>query len=176
VPRHNGYARFSACGSYRYELGGDLTPTGGLFLTPGIVRLILWIMLNPSKADADKDDNTVATIGRFSEAWGFGRVLVGNLYAYRATDPRDMKRARKAGIDIVGPENDAALREMVERVRACNGCVMGAWGAHADPDRARAVHEIAGEIYCLKTNQDGSPVHPLYQRMDTVPFVWKGMP
>lgn len=173
MARHNGYAVFSKCGTYRYELGGDI---GDPLFKPSVIRLILWLMLNPSKADAMRDDNTVATIARFSEAWGYHRMMVGNLYAFRATDPRDMERARKAGTDIVGPGNDDALRAMIQRVRDTNGRIMVAWGAKAERERARAVHALTGSVWCLKTNDDGSPVHPLYQRMDSQPRIWEGMP
>lgn len=183
MPRRNGYAYFSDCGTYRYELGGDVDPQDALF-RPTDIRMILWLMLNPSKANAIKGDNTVDLIVQFSELWGFNRVMVGNLYAYCATDPKDMEQAHLAGADVVGPDNDAALGGMVDRVRNSNGRIMVAWGAGPKPARMRALHaervatvqRIAGEVLCLKTNQDGSPVHPLYQRLDTRPQIWRGMP
>ena len=181
MPRRNGYARFSACGTYRYELGGDIEPQDALFRATDI-RMILWLMLNPSKANALKGDNTVDATVRFSELWGFNRFMVGNLYGYCATDPKDMEQAHRAGADVVGPDNDAAIGEMVDRVGSLNGRIMVAWGAGPKPARMRDLHaqrvatvlRIAGEVWCLKTNEDGSPVHPLYQRMDTRPRIWRG--
>jgi hypothetical protein len=162
---------------YRYELGGDIGPDEPLLVNAhaALIKLILWIMLNPSDATAAKDDQTVATIVRFSERWGYNRLMVGNLYAYRTKHPKIMWAAQRSGVDVVGPDNDFYIRRMVQQVRASGGRVMGAWGANAKPDRARAVHELAGDIYCLKLNDDGSPIHPLYQPLNTEPFLWQGM-
>ena len=93
-----------------------------------------------------------------------------------ATDPKDMAAAAQLGLDIVGPNNDVLLKRMINQIRASNGLIMVAWGVGADPDRARHVHALAGEVYCLKTNKDGSPVHPLYQPGDLTPQLWTGMP
>lgn len=176
MARHNGIATFSGDGVYRYELGGDIGPEEPLFRTSSyLARMILWIMLNPSKANAQRDDRTLETIVRFSERWQYGQILVGNLSAFIATDPKDVAAAAKRGVDIVGPANDASLKRMINKVRASDGRIMVAWGAGADPERARRVHALAGEVYCLKTNKDGSPVHPLYQPGDLVPQLWTGM-
>lgn len=172
MARCNGYAEFSADMVYRYTLGGDIGSDGPLLSLTAIAKYILWIMLNPSTANAQKDDQTIATIVRFSELWGYTRVMVANLYAYRATKPKDMWAVQKAGIDIVGPQNDMYIAKMVKLVRDSGGRVMVAWGKHGKPDRVRQVLEIAGEVYCLKTNEDGSPIHPLYQPSDLVPVVW----
>ena len=93
-------AEISSCEQYRYRLGRlwdeDL---------PGC----LWIMLNPSKADADIDDQTIKQCIGFSKGLGNGSLLVGNLYAWRTTYPRELYRAD----DPVGPENDWYLRTML---------------------------------------------------------------
>jgi len=183
MPRHNGYAVFSACSTYRYELGGDIGPQEPLSLfhtSPVSARdPILWIMANPSKAGAQDTDPTVSTTVVFSEIWGYNRYMVGNLSAFVSTDPRGMKRAHAAGTDIVGPDNDRHLIEMIGRVRSAEqsgrrGRIMVAWGKGADPERVRQVMSLVqGDVYCLKTNQDGSPVHPLYQPHRLEPFVWR---
>jgi hypothetical protein len=210
--RRNGYANISACGKYRYELGGELgpdpygtiagttlipttpsittLPSGSVytanrepfFINPAAsrqvtLRMILWLMLNPSTADASHDDQTIRTICVFSEAWGYHRVMVGNLYAYRTKDPKELFRAAKSGVDVVGPDNDRVLAEMVGRSRTSGGIVMAAWGGNARPDRVKAVQSIAGgRLQCLKVNKDGSPVHPLYQPHKLTPITWEGMP
>ena len=161
---------------YRYELGGDIGPVEPLLVADRVVKIILWIMLNPSTADAMRDDPTIRTIVKFSELWGYNRLLVGNLYAYRATRPSELFKAMGAGTFITGPANNRSLTEMVDRVRKTGGRVMAAWGAKGRPDRVRQVHAIAGEMWCLTTNNDGSPVHPLYQPHDLTPTVWQGMP
>lgn len=121
MARRNGSAVFSAVRNaegnevYRYELGGDI---GDPLFVPDTVKIILWIMLNPSTANAIKDDQTIGTIVRFSERWGYHRLMVGNLYAFRTKHPKIMWRAEKSGIDIVGPRNDECLLRMIALVRA----------------------------------------------------------
>jgi len=173
MARCNGYASFSPDGVYRYTLGGDIGSDGPLLALTAVVKYILWIMLNPSTADANEDDQTISTIVRFSERWGYTRLMVGNLYAFRTKHPTIMWAAQKAGTDIVGPENDDQIAAMVKLVRNTGGRVMVAWGKHGKPERVRKILEIAGEVYCLKTNEDGSPIHPLYQPADLTPVLWR---
>lgn len=179
MPRHNGYATFSECGKYRYELGGDIGRPQAELLSPVVagrrVKIALWIMLNPSTADAQHDDPTIRNCVFFSEAWGYNRILIGNIYAFRATDPKVMIRAMKSGVDVEGPENNRTLAEMVRRTRLTDGIVMAAWGGDARRARVDVVQQIAGRLSCLRTNNDGSPVHPLYQPHNLTPTVWQGM-
>ncbi len=173
MARWNGYAMMSDCGKYRYELGGHLGPAEPLLAIAQDPRLILWIMLNPSTADATEDDPTLRTISTFSELWGYNRLMVGNLYAYRTKMPKEMFRMMRAGTNIVGPQNDAFLTQMVERARSTGGRVMAAWGINAKRGRVQEVCELVGEMHCLRTNGDGSPVHPLFQPHDLVPVPWR---
>lgn len=175
MPRHNGCAVLSDCGKYRYELGGDIGPVEPLLTDARVVKMILWIMLNPSKADAMVNDQTIRTIVGFSEIWGYNRLLVGNLYAYRETKSKLLWKARQNGVDIVGPQNDFVIPQLVERVRSTGGVVMAAWGAGAEPERVREVMALTGPLMCLRTNKDGSPVHPLYQPHDLKPRPWPGV-
>lgn len=175
MTRHNGYAVLSECGTYRYELGGDIGPSEPLLAASRPVKIVLWIMLNPSTADADGDDNTLRTIVKFSEIWGYTKVMVGNLYAFRTKDPKVLMRAMKAGTDVVGPLNNIHLTQMVDRVRKTSGEVIAAWGGNAKHGRVKEVVDIAGEMRCLRVNGDGSPVHPLYQPHDLMPTLWPGM-
>jgi hypothetical protein len=173
MSRWNGYAMMSDCGTYRYELGGNLGPPEPLLAIAHEPRLILWIMLNPSTGDATTDDATLQTVSTFSELWGYNRLMIGNLYAYRTKMPKEMFRAARAGTDIVGPQNNTFLTQMVERARATGGRVMAAWGANAKIARAQEVSRLIGEAYCLRTNGDGSPVHPLFQPHSLVPVPWR---
>jgi hypothetical protein len=175
VTRYNGYAVFSECGTYRYELGGDIGAVEPLLVAARTIKPILWVLINPSDADAEEDDPTLRTLVVFSELWGYNRVMVGNLYGYKATVIKDMWQARKSGVDIIGPDNDAHLRQMISVVRRYDGRVMVGWGVPGERARAREVHQMIGEAYCLRTNKDGSPVHPLYQPHRLVPFVWQGV-
>jgi hypothetical protein len=149
-------AVISPCGVYRYELRREL----------GGDRPLVAIGLNPSVADAEIDDPTIRKDIGFAKIWQCGRVVKGNANAYRATDPKDMKRARKSGIDIVGPENDRYLDSMIALVKTCNGILLVAWGNHICPGRqAEISYMIDGHNvvpYCLGTNDNGTPKHELY--------------
>lgn len=122
---------------------------------------ICFIMLNPSTANGYKDDATIRSCVRLARYLGAGSLNVANLFAYRATDPRELKYAR----DPIGPENDHYIRHAV---RDCNHVVC-AWGVEKVNTRARAaaVRNMLSDlgIYtnCLGVSKDGYPLHPLYQ-------------
>lgn len=146
-------------GLYRYRLERRWAP--------GFT--VCWVMLNPSTADAATDDPTLRRIQGFSRRMGFGRAVVVNLYAYRATEPRDLWRA----VDPVGPDNDEYLRDAMTGHE-----VVAAWGAHAKPDRIARFLEIhrsargAGRLHALALTSAGQPRHPLYLRGDLVMQPW----
>lgn len=148
-------ADLSDDGRYRYWLGRFWADTR--------VMSLAFIMLNPSTADADDDDPTIRKCVGFARRLGYTGVSVFNLYAYRATEPRDLAAARRRGVDVVGPENDERLRTMlVSRMRA--GCgVVAAWGAHAPDARVREVLAMPGSraLCTLGLTTKGVPRHPL---------------
>jgi hypothetical protein len=129
-------------------------------------------MLNPSTADATRDDPTIRRCIHFTRRFRCNRLLVVNLFAWRATKPRDLWAAAHAGEDIVGPENDEYLGHALQTSKV----VIFAWGAAPgtlaarDLHRARVtkIHELARELWAspwnLGTTLDGSPRHPLYVR------------
>lgn len=129
---------------------------------------LAWIMLNPSTADETEDDPTIRRCLGFAESWGFGSLVVGNLFALRATDP-DHLREHPAP---VGPENDRHLREICDAAEQ----VVAAWGTNG-AYRGRGV-EVVGmldaDLFALDTTKDGHPVHPLYQPADTEPERYRG--
>lgn len=144
-------ARFSPCGLYRYLLWREWD---------GTRAVLVWVMLNPSTADAEHDDATIRKVIGFAKAWGYGSILVLNLFAYRSTKPAGLRTVA----DPIGPDNDAILLTI-----AAKGVdVVCAWGANADPARALAVRRYFQRIplTCLGTTKDGQPRHPLY-----VPYV-----
>jgi hypothetical protein len=129
-------------------------------------RRIVWIGLNPSTADEVTLDQTLAAVCRYSRNWGFSEVVMLNLFAFRATDPRDLKRA----MDPIGSDNDKHLVAEVsqaDRVIAC-------WGDHGRfLGRDRQVSELlAVSFECLLKNRTGAPHHPLYlkSRIKPKPF------
>lgn len=124
------------------------------------------IGLNPSTADADRDDPTVRRIVSLARSAGYSAVYLTNLFAFRATSPADMR----AQADPVGPRND-----MVIANRAVTMDTAVAWGVHgAYRDRGDEVLRLlrGRPLLCWGVTKDGFPRHPLYLLGDTplVPF------
>lgn len=127
---------------------------------------VLFIGLNPSTADETEDDPTIRRCVNFARAWGYDGMVMANLFAYRATDPKVMLAAD----DPVGPENDERLRDLHSRCCLTVAC-WGAGGAHRGRDRE--VIDMLGylDIWCLGFTKAGHPRHPLYLRKDTMPVL-----
>jgi hypothetical protein len=153
-------AVISPCGKYRYALWRRFGEYAGS-LWP------VFVMLNPSTADASEDDPTIRRVCAFASSWGYAQVLVVNLFAYRATNPRELARAT----DAHGPDND----DWIARAASGSDLVVCAWGKHGG-DRAHAVREalvrVSGDVAYLKLNGDGSPAHPLYLSATLRPKKW----
>lgn len=146
-------AVLSPCGLYRYSLTrtwDEALPT------------VTFCMLNPSVADAEQDDPTIRRCLGFARAWGCGSLAVVNLFAYRATYPRELRKVK----DPVGPDNDAAILR-----HAGSGLTVAAWGAQPFAQgRIRRVldllHLAGARLHCLKLTKGGYPWHPLFCRAD----------
>ena len=130
--------------------------------------LAVFIMLNPSTADAEHDDPTIRRCIGFAKDWGYGGIKVVNVFAYRATNPKELLNV----IDPIGPDNYKYIKNAVANA----GIVVAAWGATYLKNRQAykdAINTIrnAGidKIYCLGTTNSGHPRHPLYVRGDTKP-------
>ena len=144
-------------GQYRYVLTRAWGPRPWMNL----------IMLNPSTADASEDDPTIRRCKGFARSLGYGGIVVTNLFAYRATDPRKLRIVE----DPVGPDNNEHLVREATRVL---GHVYAAWGALANPDRVQQVLGlIPGTLKALGLTKHGRPRHPLYLRGDTTPVVYR---
>ena len=121
---------------------------------------ILYVGLNPSTADALTDDPTIRRMVGFAKRDGHGGIFVCNLFALRATDPRELRRTA----DPVGPRNKATLREYGEHAHLVVCC----WGCHGTfrhQDRMilTLLRDLFGhKLYCLGTTKAGHPKHPLY--------------
>lgn len=151
-------AEFSDCRNYRYCLWRKWD-------WQGFANQVMFVGLNPSTADETEDDPTIRRCIRFAKDWGFGGLLMMNAFAFRATDPKDMKAAS----DPVGPANDEAFGYRRTQV----GLIVAAWGVHCPPEREIAVCRAIGkQIHCLGRTKDGRPKHPLYLRADTKPEVF----
>jgi hypothetical protein len=146
-------ATISGCGAYRYRLWrvwNDCLP------------LMVFVMLNPSTADADVDDPTVRRCMGFARRDGFGGIEVLNVFALRSTDPKHLL----AHSDPGGPENEAYL--LGASKASTFGRLVVAWGREIGTKRlakhygsARAICR-AQSAFCLGLTKDGHPRHPLY--------------
>lgn len=159
----NRAAVISPCGLYRYrlerEMGAGLTAAG--------------IMVNPSTADGLSDDATIRKWLGFAARHNIGRFIIGNKFAYRATDVKMLRTAS----DAIGPENDAHLEQIMRDA----DIHIVAWGplAKLPPNlrsRWRDVTAIADRVgcklMCFGTAQDGHPRHPLMLAYETPLVPW----
>lgn len=146
-------AVLSECKTYRYALWRTWDESK---------PYALFIGLNPSTADETEDDPTIRRCVGFAKAWGFGGLCVVNLFAYRATEPKDMMKAE----DPIGPEND----RWIKRLSADAGVIVAAWGNSGSfLGRSWTVTRMIPNLTCLKLNKSGEPVHPLYQPATATP-------
>ena len=139
-------AIISPDGVYRYQLVRRFNPNRGQ---------AMFLMLNPSVADANRDDHTLRRCMNLAARWGYGAVEVGNLFALRSTDPAVLR----GHPDPVGPENNGYLVEMLGR----SDIVIAGWGMEAAPfpQRIETVEKLCGPILqCLGHTKAGFPLHP----------------
>jgi len=134
------------------------------------------IMLNPSTADADRDDPTIRKCMWFAGAWHYGSIEVVNFCAYRATNPADLLQAARRGMNIIGPKNFHYIREAVTDRDCLVAC--GQKIAHldySDVQTIKIILESAKKLLCLQVSKDGWPLHPLYISKNTQPreFIWR---
>ncbi|OAB58822.1 hypothetical protein AY599_20105 [Leptolyngbya valderiana BDU 20041] len=150
-------ARFSRCKRYRYVLWrrweAEKPP-------------VMMIGLNPSTADASRNDPTIRRCIGFARAWGAGGLVMANLFAFRATYPADLKQAA----DPVGPRNDWWIRRMA---RLCP-TIVAVWGNDGAFRSRSAVlrKRLAGRLQVIRLNRSGEPAHPLYLPADLKPEPW----
>lgn len=150
ILRSDAGAEFSPCRHWRYLLWRrwDAHKPVANFL-----------MLNPSTADEFKLDPTCARARDYAERWGYGSLIVTNVFGWRATDPAAMKAVE----DPVGKGNDRAIVEAAKQ----SALVVCAWGNHAaHRERSKEVVQLlrkAGVVpHALRINSGGEPAHPLY--------------
>jgi len=149
-----GTAHFSSCGKYRWLLTRrwDITKP---------VKMIVWIMMNPSTATADVNDPTIAKVCRLSKRWGFNTVYILNMLAYRATKPQDCRKV----VDPLGVRN----LDFIKTYALSGSPIICAWGkthpklAHYETNMRVMLRSVkTAKFYVLKLNNAGGPYHPLY--------------
>jgi hypothetical protein len=157
-------AILSACGTYRYHLWrrwDELLPT------------MVWVMLNPSTADAAADDPTIRRCIGFAKREGCGGISVRNVFALRATDPDELVKHP----DPFGPENEAYLLG-ARNVSLMTILVLG-WGARLTSPRLRGYYRraeactVVQKPRCFGVTKAGDPRHPLYLPGNAPLVQWK---
>ena len=141
-------AKFSDCGKHRlmlYRVWDIKKP------------LVMFIGLNPSTANADKDDPTINRVKQIAAANGFGGVFMMNLFTFISTDPKklNLKEGNLPGADLY-------LQQIAKRCKA----IVCAWGNFGVMGRDNQVRELFPQAIALKINKNGSPKHPLYCKAD----------
>lgn len=147
----NDDAVLSACGRYRYVLTRRLSRGR---------RIATFVLLNPSTADATRDDPTIRRCRGFARRWCCGGLIVLNLFALRATDPSELRRAD----DPVGPENLIWFNRMLMNRDGPVVCGWGVWGTLLDQDLVvqQRLTELGVRSRVFGVTRDGHPLHPLY--------------
>jgi hypothetical protein len=153
VPRDSG-AVISDCGHYRYRLYRRVTASD---------RIALFVMLNPSTADAEQDDPTIRRCKGFARAMDCGRLVVVNLFAFRTKSPKLLMQAMQP----IGPDNDRHINQCAQDAVMSGGRIVCAWGANGDylgRDGVvlRRLLQAGCDPMSLGETAKGMPRHPLY--------------
>ena len=163
-PNVGSSACLSECGKYRYSLSR---------VWDSSKPIVLFLMLNPSTADATKNDATITRCIAFAKSWGYGGLCVGNLFAYRATNPKELLAVENP----IGEENQKHLNEMYLKSEA----VVCAWGNSSIVEKLgkrlgddyKPLSGILGSIYYLELSKSGCPKHPLYLKSELKPIKYE---
>lgn len=148
-------AQFSNCRKYRYALWRTWEENAH----------VMFIGLNPSTADETEDDPTIRRCINFAKYWGFGGIYMLNLFAFRATSPKDMMKAH----DPIGSENNSYLQMYLNEA----GLNIACWGNYGKYlNRGKKVIELLGRtnLSILGLTRNGQPKHPLYLKRDIEPI------
>ena len=144
-------AIISRCSNYRYQLHREWDESKGK---------VLFVMLNPSTADADTNDLTTIRCINFAKRWGYGGIMIGNIYPFRAKRPKNLRKWLNEGSDYAfwksGYDNENHVKTMARKA----GVVVCAWGCN-HPGIPKILEDING-LHYLELCDDGiTPKHPL---------------
>ena len=146
-------------GNYRYLLWREWNNSS---------KTICFIMLNPSRADAQTNDPTITRCINFAKTWGYGRLEIVNLFAYRTSKPSLLKQA----VEPIGKDNDRYIIESVEK----SDRVILAWGNHGTWQKqdlyTLELLKNHSHLYSLGITKRGCPRHPLYLRSTIKPQIY----
>jgi hypothetical protein len=123
---------------------------------------IMFIMLNPSTADSEKDDPTIRRIINFTKSWNYGGFYVVNLYAFCSTDPKGLKNTQ----DPIGKDNIFHVKILISKIEK----VIYAWGNNEK--EPQWLCDLVTTPYCIKISKNGIPTHPLYLKKELQPILY----
>ena len=154
----------------------NLQDNGALFSSDRKHRYTLWrvwdkdkpfvafVGLNPSTADETKNDPTVTRCINYAYDWGYGGLVMLNIFAFRSTNPKNRYSCK----DPIGPENSFYIKKFSEEA----GLTVAAWGNHGNfLSRGTEVLSLLTKPHCLKLTKSACPSHPLYLKKDLKPFL-----
>jgi hypothetical protein len=159
-------AVLSKCNKYRYKLYREVD----LFKE----KTIAYFGINPSTADATIDDATVKKWRGFTERNNGKRFIVGNVFAYRATDVSELSKTSEP----IGIENPKYLAEIIAEADVLVPC----WGSRnkipkhlrGELDNFMELLKQSGKpIFCLGKTLSGDPKHPLMLGYSTQLVEWE---
>ena len=147
-------AEISSCKTYRYFLQRTWDINN---------EMMTFIMLNPSKADALKDDPTIRKCVMLAKKENCSGIYVINLFALRSSQPKDLYIHNNP----VGPDNDYWIDEITKKSKI----IVVAWGndgnlLNRDIEVCEKLKSLGLNLYCLGLNKNGSPKHPLARNID----------
>lgn len=136
-------ATFSSCRLYRYALWR---------IWDEAKAKVMFIGLNPSIADETVNDRTISRCVSYAKQWGYGGIIMGNLFAFINTNPAEMISARQP----VGEENDYWLKHLANEA----ALVVGMWGNSGTfLGRSEEVSAMFPDLHCLRLTKAGQPHH-----------------
>lgn len=136
---------------------------------------VMFIGHNPSDAGARMNDPTIAKCCRFALAWGYKGIIMHNLMDRIGDDPSELLQLAASGEKIMQPENMTNIlrtADEVDKVICCWGRVHPAF-ALREVALMAALEASGVRLWCIDTNSDGSPKHPLYIDEGAKPFLWE---
>ncbi len=150
-------ATLSKCRKYRYVLWRKWNKS---------LPTIMFIGLNPSTANEHENDPTILKCINYSKNWGFGGFYITNLFAYRTFSPAILKKNNSP----VGQKNNYWILKTSKLTKKTIAC----WGDHGTfQDRDVQVKKLISQLYCININKTGQPSHPLYQKSNLKPILYK---
>ena len=156
-------ATISDCGTYRYAL---------VRVWDQSKPKVMFVMLNPSTADAHKDDPTIRRCVGFAKSWGYGGIIVCNLFPLRATDPKELLKHMKPH-GIVNRITIYDLQKQVDKI-------ICAWGNEPIlkklPEHKSVIDTLdKSKLYFIDLSKNQVPKHPLYLKSDLIPtqYIYK---